>query len=216
MKNKNLTLRIAATLGGLATAQGCDAQSSTPIANDLGTDSIKLEQQLTDKTADSIRLEKQLSKLAKTKYTGKLEMGAMCYAPMMLQTIGYVCPYCGDTIKEKYDSWVLYNIESIERIVGEIKSLGYDVVLDKTEYCPRCSKRTAIGEPELIFKIRFSAKADYHIAKSNIVNDYQCLLAFLLNKNTYSGGHGEEYALHDNVAIIQKMTGLGKNLKIEK
>jgi len=215
MKNKKITIGIAATLGGLATVQGCDAQQNQPVANNMNTDSIKLEQPLNDKTADSIRLENRLKELSKTKYTGELSWGAMCYDIAEPKLVDYICSYCGDTIKEKYLDWDLYTIESIEKIVTQIKTSGYDAVLDKTEYCPHCSKKE-INEPELIFKIRFSEKADYHIVRSNITNDYQCLLAFLLNQDTYSGYYDEEYALHDNVAIIQKMTGLGKDLKIEK
>lgn len=205
---------IVAALGGLvAMPTGCDAQPNTPIVSEMGTDSIKIEQPFDDKTSDSIRLENRLKKLAKTKYSGKLSIGAMCYSPIMPQPMDHVCPYCGDTTKERYDNWAFYAIEGIERIVAQIKSLGYDVVLDKTEYCPRCSERN-IEHPELIFKIRFSAKADYHIVKSNIVNDYQCLLAFLSNQDIYSGSYGEEHDLHNSIAIIQKMTGLGKDLKV--
>jgi ribosomal protein S27AE len=129
--------------------------------------------------------------------------------------VDYVCPYCGDTIKERYSNWNIYDMSGIAAIVEQIKAMEYDVVLDKREFCPHCSGKS-IENPELIFKIRFSSDAEYHIVKSNISYEYQCLLAFLSDKATYFGSYGEEYALHDNTAIIQKMTGLGKDLKIKK
>jgi hypothetical protein len=186
-------------LGGLAVASGCESQSSKPtvIIN------------------DSIRLEQRLRELAQTEYKGELAWGAMCYDPAMPEYMDYCCSYCGDTVKEKYNNWTIYNINQIEDIVYKIKILSYDAVLDKTELCPKCSKMD-IENPELIFKFRFSTKANYHVARSNIANEYRCLLAFLSNQDTFTGTYDEEYALHDNIAIIQKMTGLGKDLKIEK
>ena len=96
-------------------------------------------------------------------------------------------------------------INQIDDIVEQIKTLGYDAVLDKTEFCPKCSKKN-IENPELIFKIRFSDKADYHVVRSNIINEYQSLFEFLSNPDKFTG---------DKV-IIQKMTGLGEDLKFEK
>jgi len=212
MKNKKITIGIAATLGGLAAVQGCDGQLSQPIADNINIVSAKLEQLLNGENSDSIDLEKQLKELSKTKYAADPLWGAMCYDIAEPEPVDYVCSYCGDTIK-KYDSWTLYDIESIEEIVGEIKSLGYDAVLDKTEYCPHCSKKE-INEPELIFKIRFSEKAKYHIVKSNIIDNYECLQTFLLNPDTYLDNYYEK-DLPEIIATIQYMTGLGKDLKIK-
>jgi len=130
---------------------------------------------------------------------------AMCYDPAEECHVDYVCSYCKDTIKDKYCDWTLYMISQIEEIFNKIKGLGYDVVLDKTEFCPNCSKKD-ITNPELIFKIRFSEEAEYHIARSNIVNEYQCLFEFLSKPEEFTG----------NKTIIQKMTGLGEDLKIKK
>jgi len=130
---------------------------------------------------------------------------AMCYDPAVVVYEDYRCPYCGETSKNLYDSYtVIYFINQIEEMVSQIKKLGFDAILDKTEFCPICRDNNIVN-PELIFKIRFSDKVDYHIARSNIVNEYQCLLDFLSNPDNYSG----------NRAIIQKMTGLGADLKIE-
>jgi hypothetical protein len=200
MKSKNIKIGIVAALGGLVAVPNCEVQ--TGDSNNSGI-----------LNADSLKLEKRLRELSQTNYTGELAWGAMCYDIAMPSYMDYTCPYCHDTIKEKYNSWTIYNINQVEEIVKQIKDLGYDVILDKTEFCPICSKKN-IENPELIFKFRFSPNANYHVVLSNIVNEYQCLLAFLSNQDKYSGFYGEEHALHDNITIIQKMTGLGKDLKI--
>jgi len=199
MKSKNIKIGIVAALGGIATVPNCDVQIGGSYVNG-------------NPYSDSIRLEQRLRELSQTKYNGELAWGAMCYDIAMPEYMDYSCPYCRETIKEKYNNWMIYNINQIEEIVNRIKNLGYDAVLDKTEFCQKCSN-TNIGNPELIFKFRFSPKANYHVARSNIVNEYQCLLAFLSDQEKYSGARGEEYAIHDHIAIIQKLTGLGKDLK---
>ena len=204
MKNRKIEIGIIAALsGGFVAMQGCSSQSDQPIDvnNNMNPDSIKLEQ--------------RLKELSQTNYTGELAWGAMCYDPMAPAYMDYTCSHCGEIIKEKYDNWIVFTINKIDEIVTRIKNLGYDVVLDKMEFCPNCSKNDH-ENPELIFKMRFSTKAHYHIAKSNIINEYLCLLAFLSNQDTYLDTFNNEYALHDNIAIIQKMTGLGKDLKIGK
>jgi hypothetical protein len=130
---------------------------------------------------------------------------AMCYDPAVEYYVDYVCPYCNSIIKGRYGDSLVYFIGQIDEIVKQMKELEYDVVLDKTEFCPYCSKKD-IQNPELILKIRFSDEVEYHIARSNIVYEYQCLFEFLSNPNEFSG----------NKAIIQKMTGLGEDLKIKK
>jgi hypothetical protein len=128
---------------------------------------------------------------------------ATCYEPAVDCHVDYVCTYCKGITKDTYCDSIVYSISQIEDIVKKIKALDFDVVLDKTEFCPYCSKKT-IPNPELIFKIRFSDKADYHVVRSNIVNEYYLLHEFLSNPDEYTGDR----------AIIQKMTGLGEDLKI--
>jgi len=129
---------------------------------------------------------------------------AMCYDPGVVEQYeDYICSHCGNTIKGKYSGWTIHIINTIDDIVKKIKDLGYDVILDKTEFCPICSKKN-IENPELIFQIRFSEEADYHTVRSNIENEYQCLYDFLSNPVEYKG----------NREIIKKMTGLEDDLKI--
>jgi len=132
-------------------------------------------------------------------------VSAMCYDPVVECHVDYVCPHCKGVIKDKQCDWTVHVISQIGEFVKKIKELDYDVVLDQTEFCPKCSKKT-IEKPELIFQIRFSEEVDYHIVRSNIINEYQCLFEFLSNPDEYSG----------DKTIIQKMTGLGEDLKIEK
>jgi len=216
MKKKRIKTGIIAALSGIVALPGCDSAVREQIDTEVSGRNLPPREQSGTSTpnADSLRLEERLKELSLTKYAGELAMGAMCYAIAIPMPVDYVCSYCGDTIKDRYD-WEVYNINRIEEVVKQIKNLGYDVVLDKTGFCPRCSKGN-VENPELLFKFRFSSNANYHIVKSNIINDYQCLLAFLSNQDKYAGWYDEEYALHDNIAIIQKMTGLGKDLQIEK
>ena len=136
----------------------------------------------------------------------KFSPSPTCYDPYIEElSFDYICSHCGNTIKGKHGYWTIHNINTIEDLVKGIKKLGYDAILDKTEFCPYCSKKT-IENPELIFQIRFSDEDDYHTVRSNIANEYQCLFDFLSKPDEYAG----------NREIIQKMTGLGEDLKIGK
>lgn len=202
MKNKNLKIGVIAVLSTVATAQSCGSRSQKTEQ----TEDVKIED-------DSLRLEQRLIELSKTDYVGELAMGAMCYESVIYRYIDYICPYCKDTIRGS--SWDLNNRDAIESIFDKIKAEGYDVVLDKTEFCPHCSGKS-IDRPEYIFKMRFSSNADYHIARSNIASDYQCVLDFILGNEIFQRENESESAIHDNIDIIQKMTGLGKDLKIKR
>jgi hypothetical protein len=140
--------------------------------------------------------------------------GVTCYDPIVEYYVDYVCSHCNGVTKEKYNNWIVHIISQIEDIVKKIKELEYDVVLDKTEFCPHCSE-TEIENPVLIFKIRFSDEAGYHVVRSNIVNEYQCMLEFLSNPDEFLEKQDEK-TLQEKIAIIRKMTGLGEDLKFEK
>ncbi len=198
MKNKKIKTGLIAAIGTTAFVPGC----MTGTRSD------------TRGAADSIRLEQMLKQLAENEFKGKLAQGAMCYVLVMLEGVDYTCPYCGGTTA--YESgWSINGLDEINEIFNNIKSLGYDVVLDKTEYCQHCNKE-AIEDPAPVFKIRFSPQSEYHEEKSGIINEYKCLLAFLKGRKKYIDRTDEEHAIHDNIEIIQKMTGLGENLEIEQ
>jgi DNA-directed RNA polymerase subunit RPC12/RpoP len=151
MKNRKIKIGLIAGVSGMVAIPSCNSQTGN--LNNVN-----------DQNADSVRLEERLKKLANTKYETELSIGAMCYDPVAPSFVDYICSYCGDTIKEKYDNWDVYNINAIEAIVEQIKSMEYDVALDKRAFCPHCSGKS-IENPELIFKIRFSRDAEYHIVK---------------------------------------------------
>lgn len=190
-------------------ATNCEAQIENN-SKDLQKDS-KNENQLEPKIfipkKDSIELEQRLKELSTTTYKGKLERGAMCYESGGITEVDYVCPICGENSIKKHSE--VSSIGKIGKIFKEIKSLGYDVVLDVDDFCEKCSGKT-IQDPSLKFKIRFSPNSKYHIARTNIISDYNCLLQFLLNKEKYPDIDGRELTIGDNIDVIYKMTGLGK------
>jgi len=140
------------------------------------------------------------------------ETAVTCYYSVTPYPTDYVCSYCDHTVKDQYEGYLIFCISLIEDAVNRIKKLEYDADLDKTEFCPNCSQKN-IENPELIFRIRFSEETEYHIARSNIVNEYRCLLEFLSDPDKFMEEQNE-IILREKIAIIQKMTGLGDNLKI--
>jgi len=199
MKGKRTKLGVLAAVGSIVALPGCNVKPKPYVIN-----------------GDSVRLETKLLKLSKKRHKpekDQLFTGAMCYivmpVPDMSNLGDYVCPYCGDTVRNKYDKGKNDDIKAILDIVYRMGSEGYDVVLDSREFCPRCSGKN-IESPELIFKIRFSDKGSYHIAKSNVRAEYWTVLDFLQKEN--AGKNLDK----TNVETIQKMTGLGKDLIIEK
>lgn len=127
----------------------------------------------------------------------------------------YICPICG---KKTYDANI-YNkrIKYIRLKIAQIKLLGYDVILDESEFCDKCDGFSEYN-PKLIFKIRFSKNANYHVYKSNYIDDYICLLEFLIGKDYYVAEEEVDgcIAIHLKVYLIRKMTGLGTDLVLHK
>ncbi len=198
MVKKKITLGVMAAVGGIAALPGCKDNPASRHYN---------------RSRDSVRLEARLLELSKTEYKGKLSYGAMCYLPPSPPTdVDYVCPYCNDTIRGKYNNWEMNGLHEIDSIVDSIKAKGYDALLDKSELCPNCSGKD-IAEPVLTFKIRFSEKADYHTARSNNISEYLCVKNFIEGRDVYPAGGKDKHAIHDNINIIQKMLGLGRGIE---
>jgi hypothetical protein len=163
---------------------------------------------------DREMLEKRLKELSETEYKGELFCGAMCYS-IAAPTKEYdTCPVCGEkTVQTNYMVW---NIKSIRKIVAEIKQLGYDVILDEHEFCVKCGGDIQAPDAQLIFKIRLSPNEAYHTAQSNIISDYNCVLEFLKGNDFCRGEQYETLPIHDNIDVIQKMLGLGKDIPFVK
>jgi len=190
----------------------CEAQvekDSLELSNNPNKEN-QLEKKFPIIKKDSIELEKRLKELSITPYFGKLNTGAMCYeSGSAIISKDYICPICGKKSDIKnYDHW---GISEIREIVKDIKSLGYDVILDETQFCEVCNGEKDTN-PYLYFKIRFSENSPYHSTNSNILSDYNCLLQFLLGKEKFTSDREVEKSIYDNVYIIYKMTGLGKEI----
>jgi hypothetical protein len=192
---------------------------------------------------DSIELETRLKEIAKEPYNGKLAMGAMCYEMAVSLPTEHICPICGSEIVLDYYGYS--TLTNIKKIVDKIKAAGYDVDLDcgcknsisikeyntqedqkvgETNF--KLNKKQHIANSvandyeenkvDLIFKIRFSKNSEYYVVHSNNESEYVCLLTFLQGRNMYIGRQDETHALHDNLIVLKKMTGLGKDMKLYK
>jgi len=188
----------------------CNGNKMPAIEKDKGIQTSDVEVYM-----DRSILEKRLKKIAQTKHSKTFIDGmSSCYLMSPPETVDYVCSLCGFTVENEYTKHQVFDIRQVEIIVKKILKLGFDVVFDKSEYCHRCSG-SVIEKPEMIFSIRFSTQSDYHVVRSNLVNEYSCLLAFLENKETYRlERNNEECPLHENAAIIKHMTGLGDDLDL--
>ena len=161
---------------------------------------------------DSVELEKRLIQLSNIEHKSSIDdiVSAMCYAVVANRdTTDFTCSVCNNTTRYIVDD--INHIKLIKKTFDKIKSLKYDVILDDREYCEHCNK-TKLEEPSLIFKIRFSKNSDYHIVKSNMVEEYLILLDFLKGKDKYDSGRGGEKPLNLEIDVIKKMTGLGRNI----
>lgn len=206
MSKKKIKIGIAAALSGIAVSPVCSSSSSQN----------KPENSSVEVAVDSLSLENRLKEIAADTTKIDLAIGAMCYKIAATKPGTYKCRECGRVVSEKYSHYMLSTMSSIIRTVDMIRAMGYDVVVDQSEFCPKCSKHRKVENPELIFKIRFSKKAEYHVAKSNVKNDYVCLYEFLSGNQKFADRTGNEYLIRDNIPVIQKMTGLGSDLKIEE
>jgi len=187
------------------------------IENNPGTTQVVAERKWirTSANKDRKELEERLRYLAQTNYSGKISSSHIESLISWCPSKNF-CSICGFSEIE-YHNGEVKKVYEIEIVVKKIrKNLGYDVVLDKREFCPRCSKRE-IGIPELIFSIRFCVNSNYHVVRTNDFHEYACLLAFLEGKETYIVDCAESYyekSLHESVGIIKFMTGLGADLDL--
>lgn len=220
-------------------SSNCEAQvekDSLELANNPNKEN-QLEKKFPIIKKDSIELEIRLRELAETEYKGELRGGAMCYIPITSYDKPYICPICKKTtLNFTVDK---DQIESIRAISQKIKQLGYDVILDESEFCEHCRdtkanensivvtqspdktkfefrKNDRIEYPVLIFKIRFSKNSKYHVVKSNFEFDYLILWEFLNDNDKYNAGSEGELPLHMEIDVIKKMTGLGSEIITSK
>lgn len=200
MKNKKIKAGVVAAVGSAIIVSGGNAQAQTTQKRGV-EDSIKLENRLKELAALPPREERMI---------------AMCYAMAYTDAKGeFKCPHCGKETNSKWNTQITYNLSRVREVFDKIKAEGYDVALDETEYCPKCSKGKKIEYPAPVFKIRFSERSNYYAIKTGAVSDYVCLLAFLRDERLYKDQYKDEKYLPEEIQRIQKMTGLGKDLKIK-
>ncbi|MCL2142540.1 MAG: hypothetical protein FWH46_06715, partial [Methanimicrococcus sp.] len=97
---------------------------------------------------DKELLEKRLKALADTPYSGEINFGAMCYAPRRIPIVKYECEICGKITERNQDD--LDFLKKAKEIVTELKTAGYDVLLDEREFCKYCPGEKS-RPPNLIF-----------------------------------------------------------------
>jgi len=205
MKKNKTKLSTAILIGSAVIGStNCDAQ-----VENYSKDNPKI-------IKDSVELEKRLIQLSNIEHKSSIDdiVSAMCYAVVANRdTTDFTCSVCNNITRYRVDD--INHIKYIRKTFDEIKSLKYDVILDDREYCEHCNK-TKLEEPSLIFKIRFSKNSDYHIVKSNMVEEYLILLDFLKGKDKYDSGRGGEKPLNLEIDVIKKMTGLGSEIITSK
>lgn len=195
--------KIVAIGGAVAVASSCST-SNQVAENDKGQEYDGLKKN--GVATDSESLVKRLKALATADYDTFELPNAMCYSVAMPIEENYVCPKCG--AKTASTTYKNGNVRSIRGIVAEIKAMGYDVVLDESQYCHKCNGSKE-EYPELRFKIRFSKDAEYHVAGSNTSSDYSAVKAFFEGEKVF-----REFVANNRdeakrtLKIVEKMTGL--------
>ena len=133
--------------------------------------------------------------------------GAMCYIPIYVEPKYTHLPCSTCNASAHLTDWQMESLEEIQATVNEMISAGFDVKLDVIISCERCSGNSYTPY-KTIFGIKFVDDADYHLAETSNVSDYQVLLAFLQGEETYSSGYDEIYPLYRRRETIAMMTGL--------
>ena len=150
-------------------------------------------------------LERQLKELTSNIKEMNRIISAMCYCPAPKPPNRINCELC--RIEILLHSWEDRR-EDIKQIIGEIKALGYDTKIEFV--CEDCAKKIAaiqkeqhILKSELFYIFYFKTKDQkgYHIAESDSVSDYKCVLEFLKNKAVEKMDHYDKMT-------IEKMTGI--------
>ena len=201
----NKKSKTALALGGLTVlASACGSSDKTASSSDNGDS----KSSKTIKVSDRKSLEKRLKKLTEVRYdTTELPI-AMCYSMTAPIVENYKCPVCGTETPST--SYQIGNIQSIRKVFESIKNIGYDVILDEKEFCQKCNGKK-MDYPSLIFKIRFSPDEEYHVAYSNVYDDYSTVLTFLASdkKDNFIQAVGNNKKEAEKAFYaIEKMTGL--------
>ena len=205
---KRLFRKILALLGIATMAGSCGTmrnQAATTPQTGIEGDT---QQPKVQHPADSVTLVKRLQKLKEVRYdTTELPI-AMCYSMAAPIVENYVCPVCGKETEST--SYQLGNMRSIRQVVENMKNLGYDVQLDEREFCHNCNGKKS-DYPSLIFRISLNKNGQYHVAYSNLYDDYANLMTFLVcekKKDFVNSVSNNKTEAEKVFRSIEKMTGL--------
>ena len=153
------------------------------------------------------------------------DMNAMCYYRVFTpkeERTGK-CSSCGSDIILLGDDYL-----SINEIVLQIKSLGYDVKVDmichvcseklkkelypdskpQGEECFYWNKDILIGSVNFVFYFRLNPDAEYHRAIANDINKYEALYALLQKKPIHGDSCDASQYTTDEIATLEFMTGI--------
>lgn len=176
--------------------------------NDIPGDSIK-------PLFSKKQIELKLKKLANTPPPSDLAVGAMCYSPRMNDTTNfeYICPVCGEkTIYSDIGNNWEWSVESLEqnlwasrREVAKIK--GVNIKLDETQFCKHCGVNHD-KMPELCLLVNIGGESDTTKSCGVSSDDIQILREFLDGNLKHTDSYDYEYPLVDDIATIEKLTGL--------
>jgi len=133
--------------------------------------------------------------------------GATCYMPLYREPEYTPLPCSTCSANAQMEDWQITSLESIQAIVNEMISAGFDVELDFIISCKQCAGGSS-ARYRAIFGIRFKDDADYHMVETTDITDYKILLAFLREDEYYIGDFGTGYPLYRQLEVIEKMTGL--------
>lgn len=124
------------------------------------------------------------------------------------------CESCGKEIEES--CWGQGNVNLIQKKIGVIKHLGYDVKVENV--CSECAAKLGVTGEEgellsenslhFIFYFKTKEQAEFHLATSNSEDDYNAVIAFLKNEPTYTDYYDATRLVKDKLDLIKYMTGI--------
>lgn len=153
-------------------------------------------------------LESRLEKLSFTPAPGNLNMGAMCYkVAMNVKRIEFVCPVCGEkTIYPEKSHNAIYINNQLEKTRREIKKMkSFDIKLDETQFCKKCSPKTK--NPKLFLVINYSDAKPSKVQIKNY-NDIVLLREFLEGKIVHKYSSDRETPLRQHLPRIKELLGI--------
>lgn len=150
-------------------------------------------------------------------------MGAMCYAPSMIDSFSATCQHCHrPLLYQAFNN----DEEKLNSIISDIKALGYDVTFEVI--CGSCALKAK--EEAEFFDLPFTSEADiyeegtyhlfgfktksdkdYHqaITEMESLYDYQAVLAFLKGDTYFKDSYNRYHSIMDEQDTIKRMTGIG-------